>query len=168
MISRLEPPRAHRRPGQAALSAGLGLAAFLAASLALSPAQAQYGWRDDFYGPPEPYYRGYPDYPTYPDRAAPPGMSLAEVRQKVAERGLRLIATPRRKGRIYLAETEDAHGIRHRLVFDAIVGRLIENTVLGPKTPLHPPAPQRPDEANKTDSPKDNNLGDRPEPIGQQ
>jgi hypothetical protein len=136
--------------------AGLGVASLLAMSCALSPAQAQY-WRDgDYYdGPmgPDRYYGGYSGYPDYPGRADRPdaGMSLADVRQKVADRGMHLVATPRRKGRIYLAETEDAHGIRHRLVFDAVAGRLIENTVLGPKTPvvnqtrpLQPTPPQRP------------------------
>jgi hypothetical protein len=127
--------------GRSALLTGLCIATFLAAS----PACAQYGWRD--------YYYGDRDYPDYPDN---PGMSLADVRQKVADRGMHLIATPRRKGRIYLAEVEDAHGIRHRLVFDAFAGRLIENTVLGPKTPINkdsqtPPQQHPPtDAANKT------------------
>jgi hypothetical protein len=128
---------------RSAILTGLCIATFLA----VSPACAQYGWRD------RDYYYGDRDYPDYPDY---PGMSLADIRQKVADRGMHLIATPRRKGRIFLAEAEDAHGIRHRLVFDAFVGRLIENTVLGPKTPInresqtpptqHPPA----DAANKT------------------
>lgn len=55
---------------------------------------------------------------------------LAEIRRRVALLGFHLIATPRHKDRIYLAEAEDAHGLRHRIVFDAYEGNIIENTKL--------------------------------------
>jgi hypothetical protein len=142
MISSLEARlasawRAHRR--MAAL-AGFGLAAALASTVSVSTqAHAQYyDGPDRFYG----YGYGY-DYDgpgpemLRPDR--PTEVPLATIRQRVAQRGMHLIATPRRKGRIYLAEAEDARGIRHRLVFDAMEGRLVEDTVLGPKVPLPNP-----------------------------
>jgi hypothetical protein len=111
--------------------AGLGFAA----GLASTPAQAQYYERpnrfyDEDYGIPGPEVIS-------PERAAIP---LAALRELVAQRRLHLIATPRRKGRIYLAEAEDAHGLRHRLVFDVYEGRLLEDTVLGPKAPLPNPS----------------------------
>jgi hypothetical protein len=43
-----------------------------------------------------------------------------------------LIAPPRQKGKIYLAEVEDSKSVRHRLIYDANDGHLIENTPLGP------------------------------------
>lgn len=118
-------------------SALLGLG--LAVTLPLPAAKAQYypyPWR-------YPYYDGYPP-PVPPGRVAadenmprvvgpdaPYGvMPLAEIRRRVALLGFHLIATPRHKDRIYLAEAEDAHGLRHRLVFDAYEGNIIENTKL--------------------------------------
>jgi len=131
----------------------------LVALLVLTPARAQYyDWREDFYGDP----RGPPGF-YYPERSQPRAeapnsatLSLADVRQRVAQRGMHLIATPRRKGRIYLAEAEDAHGIRHRLVFDAFEGRLIENTVLGPKSPVsnHAVVPDQRSQADDVDQTK--------------
>lgn len=102
-------------------------------------AQAQgfpYPWR-------YPYYDGYPP-PLPPGQVAageagPQGygpdaaygaLPVAEIRRRVALLGFHLIATPRRKDRIYLAEVEDVHGQRHRIVFDAFEGRVIENTKL--------------------------------------
>jgi hypothetical protein len=130
-----------------AASAGVGLAAVFAAGLASTPAQAQYFERPDRF-----YYEDYgvpgPEV-IYPE--GPAAIPLAAVRELVAQRHLHLIATPRRKGRIYLVEAEDARGMRHRLVFDVYEGRLIEDTVLGPKAPLPNPShatlpkpPQRP------------------------
>ena len=129
--------------------AGCGLAAILASA----PAQAQY------YDRPDRFYYGYdipgPDV-MYPE--GPAAIPLGAIRELVALRLQHLIATPRRKGRIYLAETEDGRGIRHRLVFDAYEGRLLEDTVLGPRGPLPNPShvtlpkpPQRPlaDEPSK-------------------
>jgi hypothetical protein len=55
-------------------------------------------------------------------------LPLAEIRRRIALMGFHLIAIPRHKDRIYLAEAEDAHGLRHRLVFDAYQGNIIENT----------------------------------------
>jgi hypothetical protein len=153
LISRLGS--ACRIGGRAAGYGGLALAVLLPCM----PAQAQYyGWgagpnyeESDYPGPgPRDYYPGpgprggyggpggYRDEPSSP----PATLSLADIRQRIEQRGLRLIATPRRKGRIYLAAAEDARGVRHRLVFDAYEGRLIENTVIGSKgSPAEKPAP---------------------------
>jgi hypothetical protein len=128
-----------------------------AALLACAPAQAQYyNWGDGSYfgdgdypepGPhdypgPRDYLEpgpragylgpgGYRDEPSSPR----PRLSLTDIRQRAEQRGLHLIATPRRKGRIYLAAAEDGRGVRHRLVFDAYEGQLLENTIIGSKGP---------------------------------
>jgi hypothetical protein len=129
--------------GLVSLAAALCLTGFSAA-----PASAQffeYYYDDQPY--PEAAYPLYPERPAYRDYPVSPGprggatISLADVRQRVAQRGMHLVATPRRKGRIYLAETEDGRGVRHRLVFDAFDGHLLENTVLGAK-PTASPAPR--------------------------
>jgi hypothetical protein len=108
------------------------------AMLPMPAAEAQYApWS-------YPYYDGYPA-PMPPGRVAagemapPPSMQSseaygvlpsAEIRRRVAALGFHLIAAPRRKGRIYLAEAEDVHGLTHRLVFDAYRGNIVENTKL--------------------------------------
>lgn len=146
LATRLAPAR--RITGKAAAFGGLGLLMLLVGTAA----QAQYFDYGYGYGR-GPYYEDY-DYPGpggdyqgprggYANRPPPPradispraALSLADIRQHAEQHGLRLIATPRRKGRIYLAEAEDARGLRHRLVFDAYEGRLIENTVLSSKIP---------------------------------
>jgi hypothetical protein len=159
MFSSLEPSfaSAWRASRRMVALAGLGLAAALASTVSVSTqAHAQYyDGPDRFYG----YGYGYNyDRPgpemLRPDR--PAEVPLAAIRQRVAQRGMHLIATPRRKGRIYLAEAEDAGGIRHRLVFDALEGRLIEDTVLGPKAPLPNPnhaALPKPPQRTQTDEP---------------
>ena len=89
-----------------------------------------------------PYYDGYPP-PTPParvasDEAALPDrpyemsgiMPAIEIRRRVAALGFHLIATPRRKDHIYLAEAEDTHGLMHRIVFDAYRGTILQNTRL--------------------------------------
>jgi hypothetical protein len=57
---------------------------------------------------------------------------LETIQKQVRAAGYRLIATPRHDGKIYLAEAEDNDALRHRLVYDALDGHIIENTVLGP------------------------------------
>jgi hypothetical protein len=115
----------------------LGFAVLPAASLQAQPAPWQY-----------PYYDGYPPpLPPGPiaaretsqrdyygaEEGANAIVPLAEIRRHVAVLGFHLIAKPRHKDRIYLAEAEDAHGLRHRIVFDAYDGKVIENTNLGLK-----------------------------------
>jgi hypothetical protein len=131
--------RTHARPE--VFAAALSLAGFLGFSLTnallTSTAHAQpYPWR-------YPYYDGYPP-PMPPGELAAregygqdqaygePPLPLPEIRRRVAIMGFRLVATPRRKNRIYLAEVEDVHGLRHRLVFDAYEGNVIQNTKLPP------------------------------------
>jgi hypothetical protein len=113
-----------------------------AATLPITAAHAQYLPAPWSY----PYYDGYPP-PLPPGRVAAeegdaeyarPDTSYgvlppAEIRRRVASLGFHLIAVPRHKDRIYLAEAEDAHGLRHRLVFDAYQGNIIENTKLTAK-----------------------------------
>jgi hypothetical protein len=129
------------RTGLALASALLGIAV-----LPMAGAEAQYVPVPWSY----PYYDGYPP-PMPPGRVArgemaPPTirpdeasaiLPLAEIRRRVAALGFHLIATPRRKDHIYLAEADDVHGLTHRLVFDAYRGNIIENTKLAalPKRP---------------------------------
>ena len=147
MNSSLEP-RPPRDVGRKAAICGLmSLAAAFCLTGFAAPASAQffeYYYDDLPY--PEAAYPLFPERPAYRDYPVYPGprgatISLADVRQRVAQRGMHLVATPRRKGRIYLAETEDGRGVRHRLVFDAFDGHLLENTMLGPK-PTASPAPR--------------------------
>lgn len=114
-----------------------------AAIIFQSPAQAQYygGWGPYSYPrTPMPPPVVYPEaeQPAYPP--IPPGT----IRRMVTNMGLRLVAAPRQKGRIYLAETEDPHGQRRRVVFDAYDGTVIQNVPLAarPKstTSLAPPS----------------------------
>jgi hypothetical protein len=131
---------------------GLGIAA----TLPRRAAQAQYFPAPWSY----PYYDGYPPPlppgTVVPSRRIAAGESgprvvgsdasygvvpLAEIRRRVALLGFHLIAMPRHKDRIYLAEAEDAHGLPHRLVFDAYEGNVVEDTklaVIPKKTPLKP------------------------------
>jgi hypothetical protein len=117
------------------LSSILGLS--FAASFPAPAAQAQFPFPWRF-----PYFDGYPP-PVPPGRVAageepegygPDGaygiLPVAEIRRRVALHGFHLIAAPRHKDRIYLAEAEDVHGLRHRLVFDAYEGKILENTKL--------------------------------------
>jgi len=116
------------KPGRR-LAVAATLGAFLALSLAsaVTPANAQW-WL-----PPwaNPNYRG--DYPPDdPDYSEPRGVSVVDVRRHVAKLGLHLVAKPRKKDDIYLAEAADPNGTLHRLVFDAESGHLIQNTQLPP------------------------------------
>jgi hypothetical protein len=95
-----------------------------------SPVQAQ------FYGGWGPY--PFPMLPMPPPviypRAAQPGyqpIPPGTIRRMVANMGLRLVAAPRQKGHIYLAETEDPQGQRRRVVFDAYNGTVVQNVPLG-------------------------------------
>ncbi len=133
--------RRTRPSGKAAVVLPGILGLVIAATLPAATAQAQYlplPWQ-------YPYYDGYP-------APVPPGevaareagarsfgseegdgpVPVSEIRRRVATMGFHLIATPRRKNRIYLAEAEDGHGLRHRLVFDAFEGKIIANTKLAP------------------------------------
>lgn len=128
----------------------------LVASLTFVPASAQYGpppWAYPYY---HDYHGGYPPPPGPPGDEGPPGgpdypgngpgyeaprsFTTADVRRRVARLGLHLVAKPRRKDNIYLAEAEDPNGVAHRMVFDADSGRLIENTKLPPHKNVHKPA----------------------------
>ena len=107
-------------------AAAFGFAVFLSQS----PAQAQFygGW-----GPypfpmlpmPPPVMYPRATQPRY--QPIPPGT----IRRMVANMGLRLVAEPRQKGHIYLAETEDSHGQRRRVVLDAYNGTVVQNVPLG-------------------------------------
>jgi hypothetical protein len=98
---------------------------------AVAPAAAQWGLPPWF----NPSYRG--DYPPPPDEddgyREPSGISLGDVRRRVATLGLHLVAKPRRKDDIYLAEAADSNGTLHRLVFSAANGHLLQNISLPPR-----------------------------------
>lgn len=121
-----------------------GAAFGFAAIIFQTPVQAQFygGWGSyySFPMPPLPPRFAYPEaeQPGYPP--IPP----ATIRRMVANMGLRLVAAPRQKGRIYLAETEDPQGQRRRVVFDAFDGTVIQNVPLGarpkPAASLAPPS----------------------------
>jgi hypothetical protein len=109
------------------------------------PALAQYGMPPWAYPYSDyRYERGeYPPPPGPPGDEGPPGgppgyyapnptLTVADIRRRVARLGLHLVAKPRRKDNIYLAEAQDPEGGAYRLVFDAQRGRLIENTKLPP------------------------------------
>lgn len=123
--------RFRHRPGRRlAVAATLGptLALSLVLASAMTPAAAQW-WL-----PPwaNPNYRG--DYPPDDrDYSEPRGVSVVEVRRHVAKLGLHLVAKPRKKDEIYLAEASDPDGTLHRLVFDAESGHLIQNKPLPPR-----------------------------------
>jgi hypothetical protein len=93
------------------------------------------------YGGPS-YGYGEPASGPVPNDRRPPQkdadvISLDAIQRKIHAAGFKLIAPPRHKGNIYLAEVEDAKSIRHRLVYDAHDGHLIENTSLGPVKKLN-------------------------------
>jgi hypothetical protein len=134
----------------------LAFAGSLLTALTILPASAQYGpppWAYPYY---HDYHGGYPSPPgppgdegspgpDYPDSGyeAPPNFTVADVRRRVTRLGLHLVAKPRRKDNIFLAEAEDANGIAHRIVFDAGSGHLIENTKLPPRrNTAHKAAPE--------------------------
>ncbi len=143
----------------------LALAGSLLVALTIIPANAQYGpppWAYPYY---HDYHGGYPPPPGPPGDEGPPALiiriatpimrrprsnyeaprsfTVADLRRRVARLGLHLVAKPRRKDNIFLAEAEDPNGIAHRLVFDADGGHLIENTKLpGHKNTPHRSAPE--------------------------
>jgi hypothetical protein len=155
---RIAAARKRAGPKAALFRLSLLLGFGVAATLPMQAAQAQYFPAPWSY----PYYDGYP--PPRPPGTLMPSrrmaadesgprvvgsdmsygvVPLAEIRRRVALLGFHLIAMPRHKDRIYLAEAEDAHGLRHRLVFDAYEGNVIEDTklaVIPKKPPLKPSA----------------------------
>ncbi len=82
-----------------------------------------------------------------PGGAGPVSLDMIQGRIKAA--GYRLIAPPRQKGNIYLAEVEDSKSVRHRLVYDANDGHLIQNTPLGPVKKTGGPGGPLPSEQSK-------------------
>lgn len=153
----------------------------LTVGLYAAPAQAQFlrewWWHRDEGPPPLPPgdvgRRATRWRAMAPDREygfVPP----AEIRHRASLLGLRLIATPRRNGHVYIAFGEDTHGLLHHLAFDAREGRLIENETSdvtlkakpnfppssNPPLPPHRPLPSQaaktpsaPDKAAATPSP---------------
>ncbi len=127
-------------PLDAEAKAGLALLAALLAFGAIPPARAQslpapwsYPYYDGYPPPPGPVAAGEGELPEAmrPDEGEGI-LPLSEIRRRVATLGFHLVAVPRYKDRIYLAEAEDVHGLMHRLVFDAHAGNIIENTKLAP------------------------------------
>jgi|GEM_PF-2692445 len=133
-----------------------------------------------YYGPEPAPYSGPSPYDADdegPEAGPPPGTSadrepgyqnaspkqtasvpLELIKQRIREAGLKLIAPPRHKGNIYLAEVEDAKSVRRRLVYDAHDGHLLENTALGPVKKLRPPprgTEAKPDQSGKAGMPQE-------------
>lgn len=88
-------------------------------------------YRGEYPPPPPPGYSGPVN--NMASYEAPRGLTVAEIRRRVAHMGLHLVAKPRRKDNIFLAEAEAAGGSGHRLVFNADSGQLMENTALPPR-----------------------------------
>ena len=72
---------------------------------------------------------------------------LDTIQTRIKAAGYKLVAPPRQKGNIYLAEVEDSKSVRHRLVYDANDGHLIQNTPLGQAKKPDGPAPDAMDGA---------------------
>jgi len=95
---------------------------------------------------------------------------LARIDQRLRQLGLRQIAAPRRKDRIYIIAATERNGRRHRVIFDASNGALMENRPLGNASPARAPADSIPhDNAPKgtLDPAPDRKLGDTPSTDGQ-
>lgn len=87
-----------------------------------------------YYYPPAPYsssppvpYNSPPPAPYASPLPTPLRVSVADMRRKANAAGLRLVGTPHREGRVYIAFGEDSHGLLHHLTFDALDGTLTEN-----------------------------------------
>jgi hypothetical protein len=68
---------------------------------------------------------------------------LAEIRRRASLAGLRLLGTPHRQGRVFIAFAEDTQGLLHHLAFDAYEGTIVENEITSVKAktaPAHPAA----------------------------
>jgi hypothetical protein len=96
------------------------------------------------------------------------------IETRIRAAGYRLIAPPRQKGNIYLAEVEDSKSVRHRLLYDANDGHLLQNTPLGPVKKPGGPSPSEtgkapkgpePDRAGKTDGPKEVEPADQAKAV---
>jgi hypothetical protein len=87
--------------------------------------------------PPTPYYYGGNPPPGPYDASTPYNaptplrVSIAEMRRSAEAQGLRLLGTPHRQGRVYVAFAEDGRGLVHHLTFDAYEGALIDNEATG-------------------------------------
>lgn len=127
--------RARRPKWKAAGLIGFGaLALGFAAGLPAQPAQAQFlrwwWWHKDEGPPPiPPGYVGHHHHQSWRDVEPMPRhpVSLAEMRHKASGFGLRLLGTPHRQGRVFVAFGEDSRGVVHHLAFDAYEGTLVEN-----------------------------------------
>ena len=114
-----------------------------------------------YYGPPAPFYDedydggpyGRPYYAPGPGRDYAPGpdrefgrLGPREIARAAASAGFRLIGPPRATGRTYQATGEDRGGRRHRLVFDAGDGRIVDDRLLheAPRASVLPKVPAPP------------------------
>jgi hypothetical protein len=130
------------------------LAGVFVLTIDAAPAAAQYApppwaypyYRGDYAAPYRGDYAppGAPGYEEPSSYEEPHGLTIADIRRRVTHMGLHLVAKPRRKDNIFLAEAEAPGGVGHRLVFDADSGQLIENTALPPhkkRAPSDAPVP---------------------------
>jgi hypothetical protein len=115
-------------------------------------------------GPPgqAPGLRGPSGPPS--SQGGPGAVSLDMIQGRIKAAGYRLIAPPRHKGNIYLAEVEDSKSVRHRLVYDANDGHLIQNTPLGPVKKTGGPLPSEEGKAPGGPEPADQAKSASPPP----
>lgn len=134
---------------KAAGLAGLGLLALgFTASLPVARAEAQslrsWSWHADEGPPPIPPddVGRRPASWRVTTRDMPSGpVPVTEIRRRASLAGLRLVGTPYRQGRVYIAFGEDTHGLLHHLAFDAYEGTLVENETSGVAAKAHPAHP---------------------------
>ena len=118
----------------------LGVACLAAAAngAAAQPFFRAYG---GYYDAPIPFDGGYDDggYPYARPYGAPYGapgpgvlrpLDAREIARRIRADGFRLVAAPRSTGRMFVAVGADRAGRRHRLVYDAVEGRLVENRLI--------------------------------------
>lgn len=145
--------------------------------------------------PPPGYYNSYPPAPysrtaPVPYTSEPPSpyasqvptplrVSISEMRRRASAVGLRLVGTPHRQGRVYIAFAEDSHGVLHHLTFDAYEGTLTENepTTVTAKPVAHPaslntgtvnPASANPDVQHPATNSQTNSPGTAAQQASQQ
>lgn len=100
-------------------------------------------------GPPSAQHGGPSSSPPAQGQGGAGPVSLDMIQGRIKAAGYRLVAPPRQKGNIYLAEVEDSKSVRHRLVYDANDGHLIQNTPLGPVKKPGGPLPSEESKAPK-------------------
>jgi len=117
---------------------------------------------------PHKVRKGYANQPSQPSGTHGKDV-LARIDQRLRELGLRQIAAPRRKDRVYIIAATERNGRRHRVIFDAHNGALMENRPLGNASPGVAPSDSESHgnlPKGTLDSAPDRKLGDTQAPDG--